>query len=85
MMKLTQPVLLKSFVDEFEVSKTCRVNLPAKAGQVLIKGNEDKIMSDHMKTNYRSRVGKLRYLATWSRPDILNAVRETPRHMKAPT
>jgi hypothetical protein len=85
MMKLMQPVLLKSFDDEFEVSKTCQVNLPAKAGQVLMKGKEDKIMSNHMMTKYRSRVGKLRYLATWSRPDILNAVREASRLMKAPT
>jgi hypothetical protein len=75
---------LKSFVYEFEVSKTCQVNLPAKAGQVLIKGKEDKIRSDHMKTKYRLGVGKLRYLVTWSRLDILNTVRETSRHMKAP-
>jgi Reverse transcriptase (RNA-dependent DNA polymerase) len=84
-MKMTQPVLLKSFVDEFEVSENCRVNLPAKAGQVLIKGKEEEIMNEHMTTRFRSGVGNLRYLATWSRLDILNAVREISRHMKAPT
>jgi hypothetical protein len=52
---------------------------------VLRKGKEDKIMSDHMMMKYRSGVGKLRYLATWSRPEILNAVREASRHMRAPT
>jgi hypothetical protein len=85
MIKMTQPVLLQSFVDEFEVSENCHVNLPAKAGQVLIKGKEEDIMSNQMMTKYRLGVGKLRYLATWSRLDILNTVREVSRHMKAPT
>jgi hypothetical protein len=52
---------------------------------VLIKGKEEEIMNEHMTTKFRSGVGKLRYLATWSRPDILNAVREVSHHMKAPT
>jgi hypothetical protein len=84
-MKLTQPVLLKSFIDEFDVKTSVETSLPAKAGQVLVKGDEKDVMSDAMKTKYRSGVGKLRYLATWSRPDILNAVREVSRHLKTPT
>jgi hypothetical protein len=31
MMKMTQPVLLKSFVDELALSENCCVNLPAKS------------------------------------------------------
>jgi hypothetical protein len=85
MMKLMQPVLLKSFVDEFKVSENCHVNLPAKAGQVLTKEKEEETMNEHMTTKFRSGVGKLRYLATWSRLDVLNAVREISRHMMAPT
>jgi Reverse transcriptase (RNA-dependent DNA polymerase) len=84
-MKLTQPVLLKSFIDEFDVKTSVETSLPAKAGQVLVKGKEKDVMSDAMKTKYCSGMGKLRYLATWSRPDILNAVREVSRHLKTPT
>jgi hypothetical protein len=39
-MKLTQPALLKSFIDEFDVNKSVEMSLPAKAGQVLVKGEE---------------------------------------------
>jgi hypothetical protein len=38
-----------------------------------------------MQKKYWSGVGKLRYLTTWSRPDILNAVREVSRFLQAPT
>jgi hypothetical protein len=50
-----------------------------------MKGKEEEIMNERMTTKFRLGVGKLRYLATWSRPDILNAVREISRHTKAPT
>jgi hypothetical protein len=84
-MKLTQPVLLRSYVDEFDVDKGVATNLPAKAGQVLVKGDKQDVMEDVMKTKYQSGVGKLWYLANWSHPDVLNVVREVSRHMKAPT
>jgi hypothetical protein len=54
-------------------------------GQVLAKGEGHEIVEGVMWTKYRSGVGKLKYLATWSRLDILNAVREVSRHMQAPT
>jgi hypothetical protein len=84
-MKLTQPVLLKSFVDEFGVDENVKVSLPAKAGQILTKREPQDVLNEAKTTKYRSAVGKLRYLATWSRPDILNAVREVSRHLKAPS
>jgi Reverse transcriptase (RNA-dependent DNA polymerase) len=84
-MKFKQPVLLQSFVDEFGIDVKCKINLPAAPGQVLAKGKDQEILDGVMRTKYRSGVGKLRYLATWSRPDILNAVREVSRHMQAPT
>jgi hypothetical protein len=83
-MKLTQPVLLQSFVDEFGV-KGSGEQLPAKPGQVLSKGEEKDLLSENMQKKYRSEVGKLQYLSTWSRPDILNAVREVSRYLQAPT
>jgi hypothetical protein len=60
-------------------------NLPAKPGQILMKGEEKDVLSASEQSKYRSGVGKLRYLATWSRPDILNAVREVSRYLQAPT
>jgi Reverse transcriptase (RNA-dependent DNA polymerase) len=84
-MKLTQPVLLQSFVDEFGVveDKTC--HLLAKQGTVLTKGEGKTILDQEWQTKYRSGVGKLRYLATWSWPDILNLVRKVSRHMQQPS
>jgi Reverse transcriptase (RNA-dependent DNA polymerase) len=83
-MKLTQPVLLQSFVDEFDV-RAGGEQLPAKPGQILSKGEEKDRLDESGQRKYRSGVGKLRYLATWSRPDILNAVREVSRYLQAPT
>jgi hypothetical protein len=83
-MKLTQPVLMQSFTDEFGVKAIDTPILPAKPGQVLVKGDCKDVLMTMKQTQYRSGVGKLRYLATWSRPDILNAVREISRHMKEP-
>jgi hypothetical protein len=80
-----QQALLKSFVDEFGVSSSGKVNVPAVPGQVLAKGEDHEIMEGTMWTKYRSGVGKLRYLATWSRLDILNVVREVLQHMQAST
>jgi hypothetical protein len=62
-----------------------RVNLPAKPGQILSKGDKKDVLGASAQTKYRSGVGKLRYTATWSRPDILNAVREVSRYLQAPT
>jgi hypothetical protein len=84
-MKLMQPVLLRSFIDEFDVNKSVEMSLTAKAGQVLVKQEEQDVMSDVMMTKYRSGIGKLRYLATWLRPDILNAVRGLETHESTST
>jgi hypothetical protein len=83
-MKLTQPVLLQSFADEFGVQMSGE-NLPAKPRQILSKGNKKDVLGARAQTKYWSGVGKLRYTATWSRPDILNAVREVSRYLQAPT
>jgi hypothetical protein len=76
--KLTQPVLLQSFVDEFDLQPT-EAQTPAPAGEVLQKVEE--VMSDQEQFKYRSGVGKLLHLMKWSRPEILNAVQELSRFM----
>jgi hypothetical protein len=83
-MKLTQTVLLQSFTDDFGVVVTNKACLPAKPGQVLTKSEACEVLDAKERTKYRSGVGKLWYLAMWSRPDVLNAVREVSRHMQAP-
>jgi hypothetical protein len=78
------PVMLQSFKDEFGVEKECKANLPAKPGQILVQSKAKDVLDEQHHAKYRSGVGKLCYLATWSRPDILNAVREISRQLKAP-
>ena len=89
MMKLTQPVLLQSFEDEFEFKRDTKVMNPAVPGTVL-HPTESKLSNDDQFL-YRSGTGKLLHLMKWSRPEIGNAVRELsrfmsgagPSHMKA--
>ena len=82
-MILTQPVLLQSFQDEFGVEPGDPDCLPAKPGHIL-KKEDGELLSAERATKYRKGVGKLVYLARWSRPDILNAVREVARQNQAP-
>jgi hypothetical protein len=84
-MILTQPVLIQSFVDEFGIKSNCNERLPAKPGQVLASVDTGKLLNKEMAANYRKGVGKLIYLSRWTRPDILNAVRELSRHCKSPS
>jgi hypothetical protein len=79
-LKLTQPVLLQSFFDESDLpNDKSYPSTPAEPGSVHIKG--DKLsMSEQCK--YRSGVGKLLYLIRWSRPEIMNSVRELSRFMQ---
>ena len=82
-MKLTQPVLLQSFEDEFELTKRDYPKTPAIPGEVLKPGED--VLDPEEQSRYRSGVGKLLYAMKWSRPDILNATRELSRHMMTAT
>ena len=76
-MKLTQPVLLQSFEDEFDLDEQ-RPNprTPMEAGQVLSKEDGQPKETVLNTKQYRSGVGKLLHMMRWSRPDVLNATRE---------
>ena len=85
--KLTQPVLLQSFEDEFKMEETGReVFTPAVTGSVL---NSDvpaeEVISNEDHSKYRTGTGKLLHVARWSRPDIWNATRELTRAVKGPS
>ena len=72
--KLTQPVLVQSLHDEFKIPRKTSCNLPAPPGKELTSEGEQ--LNEEEKKVYRSGVGKLLFLMRYSRPDILNAVRE---------
>lgn len=79
--KITQPVLLQSLSDEFDLP-TNQVLIPATAGTILRYKNEDaNFLTAIKQRKFRSGVGKLLHLAKWSRPEIKNSVRELTRGM----
>jgi Reverse transcriptase (RNA-dependent DNA polymerase) len=83
-MKITQPVLLQSLIDEFELPAR-DYTIPAPAGEVLNPDDPgDEMLDPGGHSKYRSGVGKLLHLAKWSRPDILNAVRELSKFTANP-
>jgi hypothetical protein len=64
--KLTQPVLLQSFGDEFEIGSS-HVDIPAMAGHVISYKREDAVyLSPKKQRVFRSGVGKLMHLSKWS-------------------
>jgi hypothetical protein len=77
--KLTQPVLLQSFTDEFDLVRDPKITVPAVPGSVL--GQAEGKLSDDDLFKYRSGTGKLLHLIKWSRTEIGNAVRELARFM----
>ncbi|MGH7955289.1 MAG: reverse transcriptase domain-containing protein [Gloeomargaritales cyanobacterium] len=79
--KLTQPVLLQSFEDEFELPKEKPPTTPAEPGKVLMKCKPESELNVNDQFKYRSGVGKLLHMMRWSRPEIMNTVRELSRFM----
>jgi len=77
-LKMTQPVLLQSYRDEFELPDEEPPRTPATPGEVLQKGEP---MEPEEQSKYRSGVGKLLHMMKWTRPEMLNAVRELSRFM----
>ena len=90
--KITQPVLMQSYTDEFDLSDIRAPATPVEPGLVQLQKQEGETPLDAAEQKiYRSGVGKLLHMMKKSRPDILNPVRElskfmqeaTPRHMRA--
>jgi hypothetical protein len=84
-MRLTQPVLLQSFEDEFNLPSGKPTMTPAEPGKTLHSGDSEDMIDDTKQTKFRSGVGKLLHLMKWSRPDIQNSVRELSRFMSGAT
>ena len=85
--RLTQPVLLKSFQDEFELDEQRKdPRTPAEAGDVLSKGEpEEQMKTKNEQKKFRSGVGKLLHVMRWTRPEVMNRVRELSRYMSGAT
>ena len=84
--QLTQPVLIQSFRDEFAIEdRGGEVSTPAVAGQILMKGPEELYVGGEEQSKYRSGVGKLMHLMRWSKPEILNSVRDLSRFFAGAT
>ena len=84
--KFTQPVMLQSFEDEFNLPEGDPPELPATAGDVLRRAEDaSENIGLTEQSAYRSGVGKLLHMMRWSRPDILNRVRELSRYMSGAT
>jgi hypothetical protein len=81
--RFLQPVLLQSYKDEFNLPDEKEPKTPAETGQILMPCNENDGVSPAEQGRYRSGTGKLLHMMRWSRPDILNAVRELSKNMKA--
>ena len=60
-LKFTQPVLIKSLHDEFDLPDE-KYYTPADPGQVLSPSKEGDILNPKIQTMYRSGVGKLIHL-----------------------
>lgn len=91
-LKMTEPVLLQSFVHEFGIDVAGESSsAPAASGTVLMTPSEEQMLDKKMRTMFQSVVGKLLHLMEWLRPESLNAVLELlrfmskagPVHMKA--
>ena len=82
--KITQPVLLRSFGDEFGVGEGTS-KTPAVPHSTLQPGDESSRLDAKGTFRVRSGIGKLLYLMKWSRPDISNAVRDLSRFMQEPS
>ena len=83
-MKFTQPVLLQSFDETFKTSKMKEYETPMEANKTLEKADTGQSLGAKSKRYFCSGVGKLLHLMRWSRPEVINPVRELTRQMSNP-
>ena len=78
--KFTQPVMVQSFEDEFELPNLNPAT-PGEPGVTLAKAETAELVGKDETKYYRKGIGKLLHMMRWSRPDIYNSVRDLSRHM----
>ena len=72
--KFTQLVLIKKLNEEYVVPNGPVSKTPAVAGQVLVKGEGDGMVSTDQVKMYQSATAACMFMMQWSQPDIFNAV-----------
>ena len=78
--RFTQPVLLQSFKDKFELPKRC-YNTPEQTGAVSRKPDKDApTLSAKEQLTLRLGIGKLMYIMQFLLPDIAQPVRDLARY-----
>ena len=75
-----QATYIKNFLRKFQMEEANGMPTPAQADERLTTNNEEKAQ-----VPYREAIGCLMYLATTTRPDICNAVREAAKHVENPS
>jgi hypothetical protein len=84
--RLTQPVMLQSFKDEFNLDEHGKdPRTKAEPGKVLEPPKEKTTLDKNNQKVFRSGTGKLLHMMRWTRPEILNSVRELSRAMAGAT
>ena len=81
---ITQPVLVKSFNDEFKLDGIKSRGTPEESGQVLFKSEADDLLKSEKKKDRRG-VGKLLHMMRFSPPENVNATRELSKFMTSDT
>jgi hypothetical protein len=83
-LKFTQPVLMQSYSDEFDLPKKS-YRTPAPAGSVLVAGKKEEALSPAMQKKYHSGSGKTMHAMQYSKPEMYNAVQDPSCHMHKAT
>jgi hypothetical protein len=83
-LKFTQPVLMQSYNDRFELPKKS-YKTPALAGLVLVAGKKEEALSPAMQKKYCSGLGKAMHVMQYSKPETYNAVQDQFCHMNKAT
>jgi hypothetical protein len=84
LLKFTQPVLMQSYNDKFELPKKS-YRMPALAGLVLVAGRKEEGLSPAMQKKYCSGTGKAMHAMQYSKPETYNAVQDLSCHMHKAT
>jgi hypothetical protein len=87
-MRLTQPVKIQKFVDEYGIDIVSNriPSTPAEPGSVLKKDGideDDLPLPPEEQFRYRSATAVLLHAMRWSRPEVMNAVQDFSRYMQA--
>lgn len=85
--RFTQPVKLQRCYDEFGFTHGKKPpKTPAKPGTVLaVEADGDTTLKDKDQKKYRSLVGMFLHVVRFSRPDVMNSIREASQFMREAT